>query len=281
MWIAAHFSARHLRIWAHGQSRIDTACAPLPDPTQWFDVLLSLVAPYATPHSAMPVVCAGMPPQRFVQVPCSVAPAQKRASPDPRITLYAMPAISQSQPADIMQGEEGQIIGFLGQNPDWEGVLCLPSACTRWVHISAGEVVSFRSFLTGVLFEWLTQESSLRDATDGQGLDEEVFLQALSDAMARPERLGSALFEVQAKAVLDQARPAAGRAQALGTLIGVELAATRAYWLGRDVALIGAVQMRSPYASALAAQGVKATQHDGDELALAGLTQACGGLGLA
>jgi len=168
----------------------------------------------------------------------------------------------------------------MSQNKDWDGVLCLPSACSRWVHVNAGEVVSFSSFLTGELFGFLTQHSSLRSATQGQGWDEATFQTAVSDAMARPERVASALFSVQANAVLNRTTAAKGQAQVHGTLIGIELAAARAHWLGREVAVIGAKDLTARYASALKAQGVSASEHEGDLIALRGLAQAYAALNL-
>jgi 2-dehydro-3-deoxygalactonokinase len=209
-----------------------------------------------------------------------VASAQKIATSDPRIVLYAIPSLSQEKPADLMRGEDAQIAGFLFQNKDWDGVLCLASACSRWVHVSAGEVISFTSFLTGELFGLLTRHSSLRSAIQGQGWDEGAFLTALSDAMARPERAASALFFIQANAVLNQTSAATGKAHLYGTLIGIELAASRAHWLGREVVVIGAQDDTARYASALKAQGVAATEQAGDLLALGGLAQAYAALNL-
>ena len=60
----------------------------------------------------------------------------------------------------------------------------------------------------------------------------------------------------------------------MGTLIGTELAATRLYWLGQNVALIGSGALMDHYAVALAAQGVVAPMHDAAPLTLAGLQQA-------
>jgi hypothetical protein len=73
-----------------------------------------------------------------------------------------------------MRGEETQIAGFLAQNPGFDGVLCLPGTHTKWVHISAGEVVSFRSFMTGELFATVGPHSVLRHSV-GEGWDDAAF----------------------------------------------------------------------------------------------------------
>ncbi len=274
MWIAAQQCADRLNVWVTDGERVHVASTAIEVDTDFQTALIGLIEPHMRQSRVTPVVSAGMRSGSFVQVPCAVAAARKIAATDPRIALYAIPPMSQEKPADFLQGEEAQIAGFLSRNKDWDGVLCLPSACSRWVHVSAGEVISFTSFLTGELFGLLTQHSSLRSATQGQGWDEGVFQTALSDAMARPERVASALSSILANAVLNQASAASGKAHLYGTLIGIELAASRAHWLGREVVVIGAQDDTARYASALKAQGVAVSEQAGDLLALRGLAQA-------
>ena len=64
-----------------------------------------------------------------------------------------------------MRGEETQIAGFLSEFPGFDGVVCLPGTHTKWVHLSAGEIVSFRTFMTGELFGLLQRVfGSARDS---------------------------------------------------------------------------------------------------------------------
>jgi 2-dehydro-3-deoxygalactonokinase len=64
------------------------------------------------------------------------------------------------------------------------------------------------------------------------------------------------------------------RARLSGFLIGAELAATRAWWLGQEIVIIGAGRLAGLYQRALASQGVPATQADAGRVTLAGLTAA-------
>lgn len=274
MWIAAQHRVDRLHIWIHEQGSLQSASVDLAVGAPFQETLLTLIDPYLPPDAVTPVICAGAQAGSFAQVPCAVPPLQKSSCADPRVSLQVLPCLSQAHPVDMMQGEEAVILGFLAETPEWDGVLCIAGRCTRWVHISAGEVVSFRSYLSGEMFELLTQQSSLSGAVQGQGADNAAFEEAMSDAMSRPERFASALFGVHANAVLQRTAAATGRAQILGGLIGIELAATRPYWLGRDVALIGEGAWMDHYATALKAQGVSAQIHDVNRLALLGLTTA-------
>lgn len=197
----------------------------------------------------------------------------------PGLTVHIIPGLSQDQPADVMRGEETQIAGFLVQNPGWAGVLCLPGTHCKWVHVSAGEVVSFQTCMTGELFATISTHTVLRHSVGTEGLDQAAFDQAafdqaLADTLARPERLAARLFALRAESLLHGLVPAAARARLSGLLIGAELAATRAYWLGQQIAIIGAGTVARLYQTALASQGARATMVDVEAVTLAGLTAA-------
>jgi 2-dehydro-3-deoxygalactonokinase len=230
----------------------------------------------------MPVVACGMVGSRqgwveapYATVPCRPLPAALVAAPvtDPRIDVRVVPGVRQLDPADVMRGEETQIAGFLAAHPGFDGVICLPGTHSKWVHVSAGEIVSFRSFMTGELFELLATASVLRH-TVGEGWDAEAFLQAVSDAMSRPESIAARLFSIRAEALLKGLEASVARARLSGALIGLELAGARPYWLGQDVALVGAPRLSAIYAAALQAQGVPTRAADGAAMTRAGLASA-------
>ncbi|MEL6588227.1 MAG: 2-dehydro-3-deoxygalactonokinase, partial [Pseudomonadota bacterium] len=101
-----------------------------------------------------------------------------------------------------------------------------------------------------------------------------AFATALEDAMSRPEATAARLFSLRAENLLNDLNGATARARLSGLLIGAELAAARPYWLGQQVAVIGASTVSQIYGSALTAQGVPATIADGPRMTLAGLTAA-------
>ena len=108
----------------------------------------------------------------------------------------------------------------------------------------------------------------------GDGLDEAAFDTALSDALSRPEKIAARLFSLRAEGLIGNLTSAQARGRLSGLLIGIELAATRAYWLGQAVTLIGAPVIAGLYARALASQGLRAHVLPATDCTLAGLTQA-------
>lgn len=180
---------------------------------------------------------AGPPPRR---VPAAILPATGAPSP-----------LSQDAPPAFLPATAClRLSGALAQRPNWDGVALLSDGdMTHWAHVSAGEVVSFASFLTPRLSRLLGGEG---------GAD----ARAVGDTMARPERLA---------AQLAQAGLGGDGAATQGHLIGAELAAARPYWLGQQIALIGDDALSDAYAGALAEQGALPDRITAADAALAGL----------
>lgn len=269
-WIAAACVGDSLYVRVQGDDLRREIGAGKPE-----QMLVEMLEPYLRDDAVMPVVFAGRDALRLATVP-AVPPATLTPLPDidPRIVLLGLDGLAQTRPADILGAESAQVAGFVAAYPEWDGVLCLTGPHSKWVHISAGEVVSFQSFMTGELFAVLAEHSVLRRALEGGGWDDAAFTEALSDAMSRPERVAGQLFSLHAAGLLAGHDPATARARLSGMLTGMEMAAARPYWLGRDVAVIGEGAQAARYEAALRAQGVPVEVHDAASLAFRGLEQA-------
>ncbi|MEM7643723.1 MAG: 2-dehydro-3-deoxygalactonokinase [Pseudomonadota bacterium] len=213
----------------------------------------------------------------YVAAPCPPLAARltQVETEECRLHVHIVPGISQTAPhPDVMRGEETQIAGILSENKDFDGVACLPGTHTKWAHISAGEVISFRTTLTGELFATLCNQTVLRHSLSGGDWSEAAFLDAVSDALSRPEILTSRLFELRAADLLLGQDATTARSILSGLLIGAELAATKPWWLGRDVVITGADAPSKAYATALQAQGVTPRLRPANAMTLAGLIAA-------
>ena len=285
-WIAVDWGTSNMRAWAMDGARSKAEAqsgkgmgALRPD--EFEGALLEVIDPWLG-CDPTPVVACGMvgAMQGWAEAAYTKVPAQPvGAEPtvpvvtDPRLQVAILPGLCQEAPADVMRGEETQIAGFLAGDPGFDGVLCLPGTHTKWVQISAGEVVSFRTFMSGEMFALMSDHSVLRHSL-GDGWDEGAFEGAVSDALARPEALAARFFSLRAEGLLHGLAPDAARARLSGLLIGAELAAARPYWLGQRIALIGAARLSGLYANALALQGVTVETADATQTTLAGLTAA-------
>ena len=287
-WIAVDWGTSNLRAWAMSdagtvlaEARSDQGMSGLAA-DEFEPCLINLIDAWLG-SGTTPVYCCGMVGSRqgwseapYREVPTTPAGVTSEVScNDPRISVHILPGLKQLKHPDVMRGEETQLAGFLSMTPEFDGVVCLPGTHTKWVRISAGEVVSFQTFMTGEMFDLLSSQSVLRHSVGGIGdWDQSIFAASVSDAMSHPAMMATKLFQLRASDLLEGATPAANRARMSGLLIGMELAAAKPYWLGQDVALVGAPKLNTLYAAALSAQGLSAVQQTGDEMTLKGLTAA-------
>ena len=158
----------------------------------------------------------------------------------------------------------------LQSNPRRAHAIHLPGTHTKWVRISAEEIVSFQTFMTGEMFSLLSTQSVLRHSVGADAMDIETFNDAVSDAMSRPQAVASKLFSIRAETLLADMPEEVARGRLSGYLLGLELAASRPYWLGMDVALIGDPALCGLYKDALEAQGCPSRVHDASDLTVAG-----------
>lgn len=285
-WIAVDWGTSNLRVWAMGSDGRILAEASSDDGMGkltrdgYEPALLRLIEPWLADRP--PVVACGMVGSRqgwceapYRAVPCTPLESSgltKAPTTDPRLSVRIAPGLKQTSPADVMRGEETQIAGVLRMMPGYDGVLCLPGTHSKWVHVSAGEVVSFQTFMTGEMFALLSEASVLRHGMQGGGWDDAAFDSAVSDALSRPETIGARLFRLRAEGLIAGLSPAAARSRLSGLLIGTELAAAKPYWLGQRVTLIGAEKLSGAYARALSLQNVDAQRISVRDCTLAGLT---------
>lgn len=288
-WIAVDRGHGGLRAWAmrgstvlaeaSGAADIGALPATLP-PGGDEPALLTLIAPWLTGAPAEIRACgmvgshAGRGGVPWRTVPCRpVDPGGGVAVPahDPRLRITVVPGLKQTAPPDLMHGDETRIAGALCLAPGFDGAICLPGNLSRWALVSAGEVVAFQTAMTGEVIALLSRQSMLRDSMQGDGWDDGAFDEALSDAMSHPARFAMRLFGLHAGAVLADLSPAAARARLSGLLIGLDLAASRAYWLGQPVAVLGDDRLAGLYLRALSAQGGEARRIDAGAATCAGL----------
>jgi hypothetical protein len=173
--------------------------------------------------------------------PDAVPAALLPATPGPGLA-----GLVQKVPPDVIDGwVRLLLIGLTQDRPNWEGIVCVRAGDIRhWVHVSAGEAVSCQSFLTPRLAATLGASG----APDPS---------AVADSLSRPERLA---------AHLRSAEVTGNTGAVSGHLVGAELAASRPYWLGQEVALIAPAGAGSDLAEALEGQGVQTQLLDPESL---------------
>ncbi len=289
-WIAVDWGTSNLRAWkmAPDGTPIEGRDSPKGmgalDPDAFEPTFLDLAGDWLPENRTTVAVACGMVGARqgwveaaYAAVPCpphDLTRFVRAPVRDRRLSFQIIPGLSQASPADVMRGEETQIAGLLHRRPKFDGVLCLPGTHTKWAHISAGEVVSFTTYMSGEIFALLSGQSVLRHSVQSDGWSDEDFAEAVEEILSHPERLAARLFGIRAGSLLSGLTPDRARARLSGCLIGLELAGSKPHWLGRDVVLVGSEALSSRYARALALCGLSAETANATELTLAGLTAA-------
>lgn len=287
-WIAVDCSGPQLRIWIMGEdhkvltqiqsSNPHTSLSPETLEARLLDVL----APYLSGSFSTPVMCSGLPdaPHIWPDTPYAVTPcpAQTKASRwtthDARLNIHILPGIRQAEPTDFMSGQETVISGFLSVNQEFDGVACLMGSTTKWAQISASEIVSFASYMTRDMFDALAKSTHLPPDLTSKSFDTEAFLTALDDAISRPQAFAGRLFTLRAETLFKNTPSHTAQARLIGLLLGIELAATRPYWLGQNLAVIGGDALSEHYVTALQAQGASVMVASDDHMSRLGLCAA-------
>jgi 2-dehydro-3-deoxygalactonokinase len=290
-WIAVDWGTSNLRVWGIGadgevvaEASSDKGMGKL-DRAGFEPALLELVGDWLPQNRKTIVIACGMVGARqgWVEAPYRQAPCKpvffdifgRPETRDPRLDVKVLAGVKQVEPsADVMRGEETQIAGYLADDPAFAGTLCLPGTHTKWVRIEAGEIVQFKTFMTGELFNLLATQSVLRHSLDETGWDKAEFTKVVEAMAAGSNRFAEQLFSIRAETLVARLEPATARARLSGVLIGVELAAARDYWLDRSLTIVGNGAQSETYAEGLRALGQSPRMADASHVTLAGLKSA-------
>ena len=291
--IAADWGTSNLRVWGidHQGKVVNTitngkGMSSLM-PNEFEPYLIGLIENWLPKEkkAKCPIIICGMAGAKtgwkeaaYLKAPCPPVNKEKIIqieTEDQRISVSIVPGIMQKSPPDVMRGEETQIAGYLSKKPDFDGIICLPGTHTKWVHISAGEIVSFKTFMTGEIFLSLSERSILKSSVQSNDFDPTSFLEAFEDTYSNPALLSSKLFGLRAADLLENTSTKFLKSKLSGYLIGSELAGAKSYWLGQNIVMIGNDDLCVLYEKALKKLGLDATIENTQNVTLNGLKQAC------
>ena len=291
--IVADWGTSNLRIWGmdHQGNIVHTANSDKGmsslEPSEFEPYLISQIKNWLPreENARCHVVICGMAGAKsgwkeapYLKVPCPPIDKEKTIqveTKDKRISVSILPGIMQKSPPDVMRGEETQIAGYLSKKPDFDGIICLPGTHTKWVHISVGEIVSFRTFMTGEIYQTLSECSILKNSVKSNDFDLTTFLEAFGDTYSNPALLSSKLFGLRAADLLENISAKFLKSKLSGYLVGSELAGAKSYWLGQNIVMIGNDELCILYKKALKNLGLNVTIENTQNVTLSGLKQAC------
>ncbi|MFC5742357.1 2-dehydro-3-deoxygalactonokinase [Dyella tabacisoli] len=202
-------------------------------------------------------------------------------------SLAIVPGLRNPRGPDVMRGEETQVIGLIATHQALTATVVLPGTHSKWVSVRDGNMVDFRTMMTGELYGLLRQYSILGAgiATDTTAFDQPAFVDGVRSARdSGAAGALSRLFATRARMLDGALAPASVPDYLSGLLIGEEFRAMRAaellttdapIWLIGDEALCARYRLAASEFSIIAAPAI----HDTAAAGLWHLANAAGLLG--
>ena len=218
--------------------------------------LLSLIDRWLDDNEITEILASGMVGSKqgweeapYQQIPCNlkklnhITPTLK----DNRISLKIFSGISQTHQPDVMRGEETQIAGFLNETPNFNGSICLPGTHSKWVEIRNNNIIKFKTFMTGELFEIISKNSVLIHSVEAEKIDKMELLKSVDKILQKPELFSNALFQLRADDLINSKGPTIYKSRLSGYLLAIELLGSLEFWKNKDIVLIGNPDLTEMY----------------------------------
>ena len=182
-----------------------------------------------------------------------------------------VPGVSYSDGrADVMRGEEAQILGAVasGEIPG-DCVVCHPGTHNKWIRVSDRRIESFRTVMTGELFNLLKERSILSDLLDGDAVPGDAFCEGVRQSLAGAG-VTAELFGARARFLLGRLDKPDGASFVSGLLIGEDVRVGLNEYRDSSVVVMGRPELTKLYGVALDEAGVSSEQVDGERAFIAG-----------
>ena len=173
--------------------------------------------------------------------------------------------------ADVMRGEEVQIVGAIaaGLVPQ-NCVICHPGTHNKWVEVAEGRIISFRTVMTGEMFNLLKEHSILADLLSHDATTGEAFHEGVRRGLSH-DGLTAELFSVRARVLLGAGKREDAASYTSGLLIGADLRVGLRTAPEAEVIVMGRPELTQLFAAALTEAGQEAREVDGEEAFVTGI----------
>jgi 2-dehydro-3-deoxygalactonokinase len=165
-----------------------------------------------------------------------------------------VPGVSVTGPADVMRGEEVQLLGAVeaGLVPR-DALVAQPGTHCKWAEMRDGRIAGFTTAMTGELFALLRKHGLLAAQLAGEVVQGPAFLDGVEEGRKRD--LAASLFGIRAAKMLGVRDDKDAASFASGLLIGADVAA-RLDTSGHDaIHILADPVLGGLYAAAVEAHG--------------------------
>ncbi|HEX8670167.1 MAG TPA: 2-dehydro-3-deoxygalactonokinase [Allosphingosinicella sp.] len=207
-------------------------------------------------------------------VPCpaglpELAASLKWVEPE-RIAIVAGVCFSDDDCADVMRGEEAQILGAYAEGMlPADAVVCHPGTHNKWIRLEDGRIAAFRTVMTGEMFNLLRKHSILSDLLAEPADREEAFAAGVRRGLDCND-LTAELFSVRARVLLGKAAREDAASYTSGLLIGSDIRIGLGFAGEAEVVAVGTPELTGLFAAALGHAGRTVREIDGEQAFLCG-----------
>jgi 2-dehydro-3-deoxygalactonokinase len=159
---------------------------------------------------------------------------------------------------DVMRGEETQVFGACIQEGIQDYVAVLPGTHSKWVQVKNGNIVNFKTFMTGETYALFRQHSilsKLMPSDNASSFNQTTFLSGVQQSLNTPSDLLHQLFTVRTKGLFNHLQPTEQADYLSGLLIGNEIASAKRLFEG-SIRLIGEAALLQRYELAMQCAGL-------------------------
>jgi 2-dehydro-3-deoxygalactonokinase len=283
--IAVDWGTSNRRAWALGaageilQQRADDKGLLAHPDRRFADSLESFLADWLKAAPGIPIIMAGMVGSRmgWVEVPYAPAPVRltdladhlMKAGDIAGSACWIVPGVNLDdavQP-EVMRGEECQMLGALLREPVQSAMFVTPGTHSKWARVVDGRLISFRTYITGELFDLLCRSGTLSQVMIGSQDNAQAFARGVA-ASADAELLNR-VFSVRTFGLFGKMPAADLRSYLSGLLVGTEMRDARAAWpdAGQaELVCIGSQVMIARYQATAQALGLHFRGIDNDAI---------------
>jgi 2-dehydro-3-deoxygalactonokinase len=170
-----------------------------------------------------------------------------------------VPGVAQvtADSADVMRGEECQMLGALLVRQQRDGVFLLPGTHAKWAVLENGILTDFRTYMTGELFGHLRNGGSLAQVMPPKDAPETFDADAFDRGVARAGAVDAPsithlLFSVRSLSLFSKLTPETAPSYLSGLVVGTEMRDALRWTPARHVTAIGSAKLLETYARAAA-----------------------------
>ena len=149
------------------------------------------------------------------------------------------------------------------------GIVCHPGTHNKWISVADGRITTFRTVMTGEMFNLLRGGGILAELLTGDVTQGDAFRAGVRRGLEAPA-LTAELFSVRAQVLLGEMRHESAASFTSGLLIGLDLSVGLGLASGSQITIMGQPALTSLYAAGAAEAGQSVREVDGSTAFLAG-----------